>query len=123
MNTFHNFSECIYTSQGKIICQKKNKPSNIPMLLENFVNINPNEKNNSCSQINNKFTDIISNYKCDTINNITNSNCLFKFKCQEIDKCQKINQKLTSIASNYTCDSTSDKTDSSCSFNFNCINK
>jgi hypothetical protein len=49
MNTFHNFTTCIYTAQGKVVCQKKDKKTNVPLLLESFVNTIPNQKGNDCN--------------------------------------------------------------------------
>ena len=85
MNTFHNFSTCIYTTQGKVVCNKAKdatKPS-LPFLLESFVNTNPNQQDNDCSLMNKKFNEVAVNFNCSSQIDNNPPNCSFKFDCKE----------------------------------------
>jgi len=82
MNTFHNFATCIYTSQGKVVCHKKETKTNVPMLLETFVNINTDPNQKDCSLLAPKFTDLINGFNCN-INSInTDNECTYNISCK-----------------------------------------
>ena len=125
-NTFHNFSKCIYTAQGKVICQgekEKDKANNkLPLLLENFINTLPNQKDTNCVLLNKKLTNIISGYNCNTETQNTGNECQFKFNCdqKEVNECSILNKNLSGVVSNYNCTTNIKNDNNSCDFQFNC---
>jgi len=125
-STFHNFSTCIYTAQGKVVCQgnsKNNQNNKVPLLLENFINILPNQKDSDCIILNKKLTDIASGYNCNVDSQNNGNECIFNFKCnQKMSECGVLNKNLTGVVSNYKCTTNIKNYDNSCEFKFNCAN-
>jgi hypothetical protein len=121
-STFHNFSSCIYTAQGKVICQDdKKKHNKLPILLESFINTLPNQKDTDCIALNKKLSNIVSGYNCNSETQNNGNECVFNFKCnQKPNECSILNKNLSGAVSNYNC-STKIKNDSeSCDFQFDC---
>lgn len=84
MSTFHNFSQCIYTTQGKVVCNAGEKSKKTPMLLESFVDQIPNQKDTDCTSLSKTFNDVISNYPaCNTTTQKDKGSCTFTFKCTD----------------------------------------
>lgn len=83
MNTFHNFSPCIYTAQGKVVCQKQDNQTKLPFLLESFVNTKPNQNSGDCEKLNKRLSDVVGNYNCNTVIDKNPPECSFQFKCKE----------------------------------------
>lgn len=86
MNTFHDFTSCIYTTQGQVLCNKPGKDKKPgPMIVENFAQINqrPNESMSTCTTLSKKLSEAVSGYKCSSIINNSPPNCDFQFKCAE----------------------------------------
>lgn len=81
-NTFHNFTTCIYTAQGKVICNKKK--TNVPMLLEGFVNTIPNQKDSECNVLGRKLTNLVAGYNCDISSTNSGEKCSFTFNCLNV---------------------------------------
>jgi hypothetical protein len=87
MNTFHNFSPCVYTTQGKVVCQKQNGDTKLPYLLEGFVNTNPNESEGDCQALTKRLVPIAVDYGCSTTTDTQNpQKCSFRFDCEERSK-------------------------------------
>jgi hypothetical protein len=122
-STFHNFSKCIYTAQGIVVCQgNKNTQNNkLPLLLEGFVNTLPNQKDSDCSMLNKKLIDITSGYNCNIETKNNNNECLFTFDCnQKENECNLLNKNLNSAVSNYNCTTNIKNDNGKCNFQFNC---
>ena len=86
MSTFHNFSQCIYTTQGKVVCDvaKNGKQNKLPMTLETFINEVPNQRETDCVTLSKKLNDVISNYpSCNTASQRDKGECIFTFKCSD----------------------------------------
>lgn len=82
MNTFHNFAKCIYTSQGKVVCQKKETKTNVPMLLETFVNINTTPNQKDCNSLAPKFNDLITGFNCNINSTNKDNDCTYNILCK-----------------------------------------
>jgi len=120
-STFHNFSSCIYTAQGKVICQDDKKKNKLPILLESFINTLPNQKDTDCVALNKKLSNITSGYNCNTETQNNGSECVFNFNCnQKPDECSTLNKNLTGAVSNYNCSTNIKNDNGSCAFQFNC---
>jgi len=82
-----SFNKCIYSTQGKLVCENNNKNKD-PMILEKFVNTIPNQLGSDCSVLNTKLNGIISGYNggsgglnCTTSTANNGNNCSFTFNC------------------------------------------
>jgi hypothetical protein len=125
-NRSHNFNSCIYNTQGKIICQNNKKNINLPLLLEGFINVTPNQKESDCVVLNKKLSSIFNSYNCDATIKNTEDKCQFNYKCnKKTNNCSIINKTATPIISNYNCSSSSvnNPDDNDCTFNFDCFSK
>jgi len=82
-NTFYNYTQCIYTAQGKVVCQTGASSKN--PVLERFVE-RPNETESPCMVLTKKINDAVSSHdiKCNTqFQSADPYNCSFSFsKCQ-----------------------------------------
>jgi len=124
MSTFHNFNSCIYSAQGKIVCQNDKKDKSFPLVLEGFINTTPNQKDPDCSVLSTKFGSVLNSYNCDTDTNNTANSCSFNYKCnQDANKCNLISKNLTTIVSKYNCTSKTTNSENQCTFNYNCSQK
>lgn len=76
---------CMYTAQGKIICERglSSMPSPSKNFVESFVNLLPNEEGSDCKKIQKSLTEITSKYNCNTSIQNENQKCSFKFTCAD----------------------------------------
>lgn len=79
-------STCMYTAQGVIVCNKNESPK--PEIVENFLNLRPNEDDSDCTSLNKQFTTIASSYNCNAVVQNNAPKCSFKFDCQEKNSTQ-----------------------------------